>query len=72
MKQADRFCRCIKAVKKTVKLRSRNGTDASTIDALREKAAIAICVKSVLQTRGRTLKKFKCRGRGKTLISQKM
>jgi hypothetical protein len=70
MKQDDRFCRCIKAVKKTVKLRSgRMRGDAA--DALREKAAIAICVKSVLQSRGRTLKKFKCRGKGKYLNTQK-
>ena len=53
MKQADRFCRCIKAVKKTVKLRSGKGGNIA-----RERAAIAICVKSVLQTRGRTLKRF--------------
>jgi hypothetical protein len=56
MKQADRFCRCIKSVSKTVKLR----TGQRSKDA-REKAAIAICVKSVLQGRGRTLKKFSCR-----------
>jgi hypothetical protein len=55
MKQADRFCRCIKSVKKTVKLRKGSG------DAARESAAIAICVKSVLQSRGKTLKKFSCR-----------
>ena len=55
MKQSERFCRCIKSVKKTVKLREGHGDDA------REKAAIAICVKSILQTKGRTLKKFSCR-----------
>lgn len=53
---ANEFCRCIKKVRKTVKVRpgqnkSRKG---------REKAAIGICVKSVLQSRGKTLKKFKC------------
>jgi hypothetical protein len=37
----------------------------------REKAAIAICVKSVLQTKGKTLKRFKCRGsKGPTLLTQ--
>jgi hypothetical protein len=66
MKQGDRFCRCIKTVKKTVKLRTARG------EAAREKAAIAICVKSVLQTRGRTLKKFKCRGKGKYLKTQQI
>ena len=56
MKQAERFCRCIKSVKESVKLRSGQRGDAA-----RERAAIAICVKSVLQGRGRTLKKFSCR-----------
>jgi hypothetical protein len=64
MKQADRFCRCIKSVAKTLKLRKGSGREA------REKAAIAICVKSVLQTRGRTLKKFSCR-KGPKVITQK-
>jgi hypothetical protein len=53
MKQASRFCRCIKAVRKTVKRRPGQ---------TKESGAIAICVKSVLKSRGRTLKKFKCRG----------
>jgi len=47
---AKKFCRCIKKVRKTVK--AKKGT--------KEQAAIGICVKSVLQTRGRTLKRFKC------------
>jgi hypothetical protein len=65
MKQASRFCRCIKAVRKTVKLRSGRGEDA------REKAAIAICVKAVLQTKGRTLRKFSCR-KGAKMQTQKL
>ena len=65
MKQSLRFCKCINSVKKTLKLRKgQRGDDA------REKAAIAICVKSVLQTKGRTLKKFSCR-KGAKLITQK-
>ena len=64
MKQSDRFCRCIKSVKKTLKLRAGRGEEA------REKAAIAICVKSVLQSKGKTLKKFSCR-KGPKLITQK-
>ena len=64
MKQASRFCRCIKAVKKTVKLRSGRGEEA------KEKAAIAICVKAVLQTKGRTLRKFSCR-KGAKMQTQK-
>ena len=48
-----KLCHCIKKVRDTVKLRikSRN----------KESAAIAICVKSVLQRRGKTLKRFSCR-----------
>ena len=64
MKQADRFCRCIKSVAKTLKLRKGSGREA------REKAAIAICVKSVLQSKGRTLKKFSCR-KGPKVITQR-
>ena len=48
---ANKFCRCIKAVRKTVKARSA---------AKKESSAIAICVRSVLGTRGRTLRKFRC------------
>jgi len=65
MKQALRFCKCINSVKKTLKLRKGQRGDAA-----REKAAIAICVKSVLQTKGRTLKKFSCR-KGAKIITQK-
>jgi ADP-ribose pyrophosphatase YjhB (NUDIX family) len=50
------FCRCIKKVRKTVKVRPGQN---KTLKG-RESAAIGICVKSVIQTRGRTLKKFKC------------
>ena len=48
---AKRFCKCVKSVRRTVKRRA--GSSA-------ESAAIAICTKSVLQTRGKTLRKFKC------------
>jgi hypothetical protein len=71
MKQLNRFCMCNKSVKKTVKLRS-GSAKGERGNALREKAAIAICVKSVLQSRGRTLKKFKCRGNGKFLKTQRL
>ncbi len=49
-KLAAHFCRCIKAV-------------APKFGGLAkgEGAAIAICVKSILQTKGRTLKKFRCK-----------
>lgn len=52
-----KFCRCIKKVKRTVKAR---GPGARTATG-KEKAAIGICVKSVLGTRKRTLYKFSCK-----------
>lgn len=61
MKQSTKFCRCIKDVRKTVK--ARKGSTA-------EQGAIAICVKSVLHRRGRTIKKFKC-GKKPKLVTQK-
>ena len=51
------FCSCIKKVRKTVKVRPGQNKSLKG----REKAAIGICVKSVIQTRGKTLKKFKCK-----------
>ena len=50
------FCGCIKKVRKTVKLRLNQKKTLKN----KEKAAIGICVKSVLQTKGKTLRKFKC------------
>lgn len=47
------FCECIKKVRKSVKANKKRGT--------RTQAAIAICTKSVLQSRGRTLKRFTCK-----------
>jgi hypothetical protein len=58
-KLAETFCGCIKKVRKTVKL--RKGSKRGPIG--KEQAAIGICVKSVLQTRGKTLRKFKCTGK---------
>jgi hypothetical protein len=55
--RASKFCRCIKSVQKSVKLRSGRGK------AAKEGAAIAICTKSILQSRGRTLKRIRCRGK---------
>jgi hypothetical protein len=51
---SKKLCSCIKKVRKTVRLRTRKA---------KEQRAIAICVKSVLQTRGKTLKKFRCRNK---------
>lgn len=58
---AKRFCKCIKRVRKTVRAR---GVSKQTSQA-KESAAIAICTRSVLGSRGRTLRKFKCGTRPK-------
>lgn len=58
MKLTAKFNRCVKKVRKTV--RARKGSK-------KESAAIAICTKSVLQTRGRTMKQYR-RGR---LVTQR-
>jgi len=59
---SKRFCRCIKQVRRTVKSVARGPSG-------KEQAAIAICVRSVLGSRGRTLKRFKC-GRKPQLTTQ--
>ena len=51
---SKRFCACIKKVRRTIKAR-KNST--------KEQGAIAVCVKSVLQTKGVTLRKFNCKGK---------
>jgi len=43
------LCRCIKQVRKTIRS-----------VANKEKAAIGICIHSVLQTKRKTVKKFRC------------
>jgi hypothetical protein len=63
---AKKLCSCIGKVRKTVKLRKGQ----TKTRANKEKAAIGICVKSVLQTRGRTLKRFSC-DKKPTLTTQK-
>ena len=50
------FCRCIGKVRRTVKV--RKGTNAT--NANKEAAAIAICTRSVLGKRRKTLKRFSC------------
>lgn len=54
--QAAKFCSCIKKVRKTIRLRPGQ----TKTKKAKESAAIGTCVKAVLQTRGRTLKKFSC------------
>jgi hypothetical protein len=63
---AGKLCRCIKQVRRTVKAR---GTKKQTAKA-KESAAIAICVRSVLGTRGRTLKRFRCKKGGPYVTTQ--
>lgn len=58
MKLSRKFNRCVKSVRRTV--RARKGST-------KESAAIAICTKTVLQPRGKTLKRYR-KGR---LVTQK-
>ena len=58
--QSRKFCKCIKQVAKTIHLRPGYGRGP----AAKEKAAIAICVSSILRSRGRTLKRFSCTKKG--------
>ena len=67
MKQASKFCKCIKAVKKTIRLRPGQ----TKTNAHKESAAIAVCVKSILQRKGRTLKRFNCKKGHPHLTTQK-
>jgi hypothetical protein len=72
---AGKFCRCVKKVAKTVKLRKGStrgsqGSRGSRDSRGKESAAIAICVKSVLGSRGRTLRKVRCTTRPKRLETQ--
>lgn len=66
MSQVTKFCKCIKSVRNSVKMRPGQPRTPTG----KERAAIAICVKSMLQTKGRTLRKFKCRGKKPYLKTQ--
>jgi len=57
MSQVKKFCNCVKAVRRTVKLRRGQPKTPQS----KEGAAIAICTKSMLQSKGLTMKKFRCR-----------
>ena len=59
------FCRCIKKVRSYIKPRDSQDSQGSV-----ESAAIAVCIKSVLQTKGKTLQKFSCR-KGKLFTQKK-
>lgn len=52
---SKKLCSCIKTVRNKVRIGRRKLTRKQ-----KEKLAIGICVKSVLQTRGKTLRKFQC------------
>jgi len=81
---SKKFCRCIQSVRRTVKVLKKNTKNRknpknpknpkardSSLKQLKESGAIAICVKSVLGSRGRTLKQFKC-GKNPQLKTQKL
>ena len=53
---AKEFCSCIKKVKKSLRNQNKNKKNMNEY----EKGGIAICVKSMLQSKGKTLKKFQC------------
>ena len=61
--QKEKFCKCVKAVRRTVKLNKKYAKS-------KEGAAIAICTRTILFPRGRTLKKLRCGKKGK-LTTQK-
>jgi hypothetical protein len=63
---AKKFCKCIKSVRKTVKVRGKNKSASA-----KESAAIAICTSTMLKRRGKTLKKFSCSPKA-VLKTQKM
>ena len=51
MSLTGKFCSCIRKVRKTLKQTRRKDKTGRSI---------AICVRSVLQTKGKTLRKFNC------------
>ena len=59
-KLAKHFCKCVKKVRRTIKLRRGQSKGAKQRGNQKESAAIAICTKSILQTKGLTLRKVDC------------
>lgn len=55
---ASSFCHCIKRVRKSVRLPRKK---YPPLHKRKESAAIAICVKSVLHSKNKTLKRFTCK-----------
>ena len=71
---SKKFCRCIQSVRRTVKVLKKNTKNqknqkarGSSLKQSKESGAIAICVKSVLGSRGRTLKRFQCGSKPKVI-----
>ena len=58
---AKEFCSCIKKVKKSLKNQNKKNKINQINQNKYEQGGIAICVKSMLQSRGKTLKKFHCK-----------
>ena len=70
MSLTKNFCHCVRKVRKTIKLRTQ-----PRIRQSKESAAIAICTKSVLQSRGLTMRKVRCGPSGpkkQRLFTQKL
>jgi hypothetical protein len=61
----EKLCSCIKQVRKTIRLRKKRPSARD-----KESAAIGTCVKSVLHTRGKTIKRFQC-GKKTSILLQK-
>jgi hypothetical protein len=57
---AQEFCKCIKKVKKSLRNQNKKNGVSKKLETY-EQGGIAICVKSVLQSKGKTLKKFHCK-----------
>lgn len=57
---AKEFCSCIKKVKKSLRNQNKKNGIYKNLNNY-EQGGIAICVKSMLQSKGKTLKKFHCK-----------
>ena len=69
--QTKKFCSCIKQVRTTIKLRPGQKQGQKQVQKQKESAAIGTCIKSVLWSRGRTLRKFRCKGKKPFVRTQK-
>jgi len=78
--QTKKFCSCITQVRTTIKLRpgqknkgKKQGKkqEKKQVQKQKESAAIGTCIKSVLWSRGRTLRKFRCKGKKPFVRTQK-